>query len=82
MTRRIRSENINYNYELVVEDKKQYFRTAKCIANYLGLSHATVRTKMRDPTHTFRQYKGVNIEIKKVKVPIYNIRVEQTKIEY
>ena len=74
------SKNSHYNYELIVDEKKQYFRTAKCIAKHLGLSHATIRTKMRDPSHQFRQYKGVNIEIIKVHVPIYNIRIEQ--IEY
>lgn len=76
------AQNIHYNYELVVDDNHQYFRTAKCIAAHLGVSHATIRNKINKPEMVFRKYKGINIEIIKVHVPIYDIRIEQTKIEY
>jgi len=76
------AKNIHYNYELIVDDTHQYFRTCKCIADHLGLSLATIRTKLQLPNHNLRQYKGVNIQIIKVHVPIFDIRVEQTKIEY
>ena len=76
------AQNIHYNYELIVDDTRQYFRTAKCIATHLGLSHATIRNKITNPKQNFRKYKGINIQIIKVHIPIYDIRVEQTKIEY
>jgi len=76
------AQNIHYNYELVVDDNHQYFRTAKCIAIHLGVSHATIRNKINNPKMVFRKYKGINIEIIRVHVPIYDIRIEQTKIEY
>ena len=78
----MRTQNLHYNYELVVDEKRQYFRTARCIANHLGLSHATIRNKINNPLMFFRKYKGINIQIIKVHIPIYDIRVEQTKIEY
>ena len=82
MGRGLRTENIHYNYELVVDDKRQYFRTARCIAKHLNLSHATIRNKINKPDMFFRKYKGINIQIIKVHVPIYDIRIQQTKIEY
>tara|TARA_R110001632_G_scaffold146002_1_gene262885 strand:+ start:105 stop:353 length:249 start_codon:yes stop_codon:yes gene_type:complete len=82
MGRGLKTENIHYNYELVVDGNRKYFRTAKCIAKHLELSHATIRNKINKPDMFFRKYKGVNIEIIKVHIPIFDIRVEQTKIEY
>jgi len=78
----MRTQNLHYNYELVVDDNRKYFRTAKCIANHLQVSHATIRNKINNPLMVFRKYKKNNIEIIKVHVPIYDIRIQQTKIEY
>ncbi len=78
----MRTQNLHYNYELVVDDKHQYFRTARCIATHLGVSHATIRNKINNPLMVFRKYKKNNIEIIRVHVPIYDIRIQQTKIEY
>jgi len=80
--KRSRTLNTHYNYQLIEGDKKTYFRTSKCIADYMGYCAETIKKKIHNPKQQLRKYKGIHVEIIKVKVPIYEITREIKKIEY
>ena len=78
MPRKPNSPNTFYNYELSVDDTTTYLRTCRCLAEELGLSLSTVRKKLKDPDMDLRKYRGRNVTIHKVKVPIF----ERARITY
>ena len=70
--------NNHYNYELIKDGEHKYFRTSHLLGHYLGVSNTTILNKVKKPTLVIRKYKKEDIQILKVKVPIYERKI----IEY
>jgi len=71
MPRTSEAPNINYNYELIIDDIKEYVRTQEDLALALGVCRSTIRNYLTNKISTIRKYKDNNLIINRVKIPIY-----------
>jgi len=73
-----RSPQLHYNYELIKDGEHKFFRTSHLLGEYLGVSNTTILNKAKKPSIIMKKYKDQDIQILKVKVPIY----EKIVIQY
>jgi transcriptional antiterminator len=77
MGRNINSQNVHYNYKVVVDKEQKLCRTMNDVAEYLSLGRATIQRKLKNPEITLNKYKNRTLEINRCRVPIYG-RVQIT----
>lgn len=68
------SSNINYNYEVILDDEKFYLRTRKCLCDKLGVGLSTIQKYLNNP-YQIRKYKNNKLIINRIHMPIYEQRI-------
>tara|TARA_S200002703_G_C3797452_1_gene246258 strand:+ start:2371 stop:2625 length:255 start_codon:yes stop_codon:yes gene_type:complete len=73
-----------YNYEVILDDEKTYYRTLNDLTNYLQCATLSAFRMINDTEYRMKKFRNNTLIINKVKKPIFNkvVTVEEIEIVY